>query len=481
MRGDEVLGYAIRLPVLGRYLGQLMLVMAALALVPLACSLVFAEHHLADRYALVAGALAVAGYALSRLRRPDRVQHNEGMAIVALAFLLSPLAMSWPLSAPGLPWTDALFEAISGVTTTGLTTLADPAAMPRTFLFSRAWMQWYGGLGIMAFSLAVVQRAGPVVLGLSASEPAKDDLLGSTREHALRVIAVYGALTGVGLVVAWLLAGDFFQALLYTFAAVSTGGFAPQAGSLAGAASPWFPAWILVLCLFGAVPFAFYHGTRRYRFNLRQIASLLGFVLALTALLFGLFLFDGMGWVPALRHATATAMSAQSTAGFSTLDIAALDPAAKLALIPAMLIGGGVGSTAGGIKIVRVLILVHLVIVIVRHTRLAPHAYETFRIEERRYAAGEVNRALALLALFVAVVLLSWLPFVVLGHDPLDALFEVASATGTVGLSSGVTSPELHPLLKAVLCADMLLGRLEVIAWLVLLGPRTWIGRRMRS
>jgi len=86
-----------------------------------------------------------------------------------------------------------------------------------------------------------------------------------------------------------------------------------------------------------------------------------------------------------------------------------------------------------------------------------------------------------LVLLFVVVAVFSWLPFVVMGYDPLDSLFEVVSATGTVGLSAGVTNAALPPLLKGILCVDMLMGRLEIIACLVLLYPRTWFGRRMEA
>ncbi len=99
----------------------------------------------------------------------------------------------------------------------------------------------------------------------------------------------------------------------------------------------------------------------------------------------------------------------------------------------------------------------------------------------RRWESDEREGALCVAALFLATVIFSWLPFVVAGFDPLDSLFEVVSATGTVGLSTGISSSELPSVLKAVLCIDMLLGRLEFFALLVLVYPRTWFGRRMQS
>ncbi len=98
-----------------------------------------------------------------------------------------------------------------------------------------------------------------------------------------------------------------------------------------------------------------------------------------------------------------------------------------------------------------------------------------------RLEAEEIQNALTIAFLFLASIGVSWLVFVGMGHNPLDSLFEVVSAIGTVGLSTGIAAPGLHPVLKGVLCADMLLGRLEIIAWLVLFYPRTWIGRRIEE
>jgi len=106
------------------------------------------------------------------------------------------------------------------------------------------------------------------------------------------------------------------------------------------------------------------------------------------------------------------------------------------------------------------------------------HAVHEPRLGGERLEPPEIQRALAVLLLFPLVLVLSWIPFLAAGHDPLDSLFEVVSATGTVGLSTGISAPGLDPALKGVLCLDMWLGRLEIIAVLVLLAPRTWFGRR---
>jgi trk system potassium uptake protein TrkH len=112
---------------------------------------------------------------------------------------------------------------------------------------------------------------------------------------------------------------------------------------------------------------------------------------------------------------------------------------------------------------------------------MPPNAVSDIRMSGRRLEADEIQNALCLIVVFILFIGLSWIPFLALGHAPLDSLFEIVSALSTTGLSAGVTGAGLHPLLKSILCADMLLGRLEIVAWLVLLYPRTWIGKRMEE
>ncbi|MBU1708367.1 MAG: TrkH family potassium uptake protein, partial [Proteobacteria bacterium] len=140
-----------------------------------------------------------------------------------------------------------------------------------------------------------------------------------------------------------------------------------------------------------------------------------------------------------------------------------------------------VGSTAGGFKLLRLLIAVSVLRLILLRTCLPKHAVIEPRLAGRKLLNEEIHEALLLIVLFVTVVALSWLPFVAMGYGPLDSLFEVVSATGTVGLSVGLTSAGLPSLLKGILCLDMLLGRLEIIAWLVMLYPGSWLGRRMEG
>ncbi len=478
------LRYAVRFRVVLKYFGLLCLVLAALTLVPLLMSVIFADFRISLRYGIVIGGLGALGGCLARLRTPASVQANEGMVLVALIFLFTPLAMAYPMMGFGLDFLDAFFEAVSGVTTTGLSTQATLVGTPSAFLFSRAWMQWYGGLGIVVLSLALVMQPGLLAKGLAVNEVEADDLIGGTRAHTRRVLSVYVVMTVIGIVGSLLVGLGRLDAVLYTFAAVSTGGFAPHDGSLATFDWP-AQVWITLLCLAGAIPLTLYHRIFRQKRHmavdsLQLLAVVIAVVVVTLLLVSSLRVRGGLSWAQVLHHAPLLAVSAQSTAGFSSMSCSQLDPESKLAVILAMIVGGGVGSTAGGFKLLRLLIAVSVFRLLIVRTCLPPHAVIEPRLAGRRLQGDEIQAALLLILLYGMVVAVSWLQFVAAGYNPVDSLFEVVSATGTVGLSAGITSADLSAPLKGVLCVDMLMGRLEIIAWLVMLFPGTWLGRRMK-
>jgi trk system potassium uptake protein TrkH len=475
------LSHAIHPGVLARYLCQVLLILAALSAVPLIAAVFLGEYWFAARLAAVIAAVLLVAYPAQRLPAREQLQVNESLVIVSMAFILSPLLMLYPLRGAGLPLIDTLFEAVSAVTTTGLSTLPTLEQQPRIFLFTRAWMQWYGGLGIVVFSVALLMRNQMAARRLIPVN--NENVVATARTYARRVLYVYLALSSAGVILLLSLTGDFFDALVYTMAAVSTGGFSPHDASLA-AWPGWAPRFaVLSIALLGAIPLSLYFlawqaGWRRI-FTDVEVRTLL-LLTSLTTALLGLSLHGagGMGWSTSLAQALLHSLSAQTTAGFSSISIAGLHDASKLLLIISMFIGGGMGSTAGGIKLLRLLLLLRLLQLLLRRSTIPAHAIARVELQGRTVHTDDIQSALMLMLLFVAVVVLSWLVFVASGYPALDALFEVVSATATVGLSTGITAQELPSPLKMLLCVDMLLGRLEIVALLVLLYPRTWFGRR---
>lgn len=476
----ETMRYAVRWRVLLKYLGMLGVVLAALNSVPLAVAVLLGEVGVAGRYVVVLVVLLALALPLARMAAPERLQVNEAMAVVALVFVLGSLVMSYPLGAAGDSWLDGWFEAVSGITTTGLSTAASVEDKSRAFLFARAWMQWYGGLGIVILSLALFMHNGVGGRRLMDTEATGETLVSTTRTYAWRIAIVYGALTACAVLGTWLAVGDGFVALAHSLSAVSTGGFSTFDDSLAGL-GPGAAAVIMGFSWLGAVSLPLYYlSWQKGPGVVLQDPELRALIVA-TAVLGALLTLwmpagDG-GWLDALM----LAMSTQSTTGFSTVAIGDLDDVSKLAMTGAMLVGGSVGSSAGGFKLLRLLLLLRLLQLVLARAAAPRHAVIDVRLGGRLVDDADLWRAMLLMVMFMLVVFLSWLAFLIHGYPALDALFEVVSATGTVGLSTGITRPDLEPLLKAVLCFDMLAGRVEIFALLVVLYPGTWFGKRSEA
>lgn len=346
-------------------------------------------------------------------------------------------------------------------------------------------MQWYGGLGIVVLSVALL--LGNQLSARQLAEPLGTENMATTaRVHARRMLLVYLLLSLFALAVLWLMTGDGFIALLHMLSAISTGGFAPHDLSLAALDSHLVGYTVLAIALLGAIPLPLYYFA--YRKGLRslftdlELIGLLAITASLCLLLVLLMHFNsGAGWQHSLLHGSLLGLSAQTTSGFSAMDIAALGDGEKLVTILSMLIGGGLGSTAGGFKVIRLLILLRLVHLLILRTSLPSHASFKPVLGTHSLESGDCQRAMLLVFLYILTVLVSWFVFLLYGYPPLDALFEVVSATGTVGLSTGITQGELPAVLKIVLALDMLLGRVEIVALLIVLYPRTWIGRRAEA
>ena len=481
-RGALVLTQPVRAGVVAAYLGELCLPLVAVVAVLLGAALV--DGQLA--FAWHCGAALAVGLpvAIRLLRHPalEDVRTNEALVVIALAFLVQALVVAWLFSAFGLSPLDALFEAVSAVTTTGLTTLERLAERPGSFLFARAWVQWYGGLLIVVLALALLLPPGVAAKRFAESEMGGEGIVGGTRVRARQMLVVYVLLTLAGIAVVTLSGLSPGEAVMHVFTAISTAGFSTRDASIAGFGWP-VQAALMALAILGAVSFSVYPRLRMKgpRAVLRdaELWTLLVACVAASLLLAGtMAIAGGHGWREVAARAPLVALSAQTTTGFESLPVAGLDPASKAVLIGAMLIGGDVGSTAGGIKVLRFLLLLRLLQIALLRTAVPRHAVTPLRVAGRAFQPVEVQAMLAVVVLFAATIGVSWFVFLLHGAPPLDALFEVVSATCTTGLSAGLSAPDLAPALKLVLAADMWLGRLEIVAVLTLMYPPTWLTRK---
>jgi trk system potassium uptake protein TrkH len=480
----QTLAYAVRPRVVLKYLAQLVLILAALDLVPAAVAMGCGDNTLAFRFALVTVVLLAVSFPWVRLTVPVDLQVNEALCVTALAFLVGALSNLYPFMGAGIALPDALFEAVSGITTTGLSTLASVEDKPVSFLFARAWMQWYGGLGIVILSLALFLGHERIARRLLDRASEGEGLAVGIRRYTRQVVVVYLLLTLLAALLLWATGLDGFTAVAHALSAVSTGGFSTYDNSLTGLGRG-AAAWIVTFSgLGGALALTLYYrtwdqGWRELGGDTESRGLFAAVALSVCLLMLNLHWNGSLSWGESMKHAVLLGISAQTTTGYSSLDVGQLQPLSKLMLMLSMFIGGDVGSTAGGVKILRLLVLLRLLQFIIRTTGAPQHAVNEARLGGRRLSQQEFIAVLTLLAMFALVILFSWVPFLTLGYDPLNSLFEVVSATATTGLSTGIAGPGLDPVLKGVLCLDMLAGRLEILALLVLLYPGTWFGKRI--
>lgn len=482
---NTALIYAVRPRVVCRFAGQLMFVAGLLTLMRLAVALGGREWEVALVSGLCSALLIIAGGLLARVRTTRHVQENEILAITAFVFLIVSMVSALPFYVDGISLTDAFFEAVSGITTTGLSTLDSVENRGFVFLFSRAWLQWVGGLGFVVVSIAMIVPSRVAARTFMQTFDEDADTLTGARHHARIVAIAYSGLT-VAVIGALLLTGlDLRESILYALAGVSTGGFAPYDDSLASltavqqiavqstAALGALPLVMWYYLFQSKGPVAFFDGEFKLFLTITAcVAVALGFVL---------WHADAGPLSLIARNASVLALSAQSTTGFAPASVSELPGGAKTLLIGSMLIGGEFGSTAGGMKIIRIVLLLKAMQVFFRRIAAPPDAVLEPYYRGHAIAPQTIIASAIVGGLYVFGTFALWLPFVLTGYAPLDALFEVASALGTVGLSAGVTADTLPVGLKLTLCAAMLLGRLEIVAWVILLSPRSWFGRREES
>ena len=252
MAKNESLSYAVRARVVGAYLGQLLMVVAALWVVPVAVAAIELEWTQATVNAAAAVVLASFGWLLGRNRQAVELQVNEALVVVAAAFMVTPLVLAVPMMFAGVDFFDSLFVAISGITTTGLSTLGMIEDKPLSLVFTAAWLQWIGGIAILVLSFALLFGQSASAKRLTGVVAGRQDVAGGTRAYAMVVIRVYLGLTAVGVALLLLAGANWFPALTLTLSAVSTGGFAPFDDSLADLSGAVRTA-VILLCVAGAL------------------------------------------------------------------------------------------------------------------------------------------------------------------------------------------------------------------------------------
>lgn len=424
------------------------------------------------------------------MRSQAELQTRDGFLVVTLFWAVLGLAGALPLmlnDALSLSFTDAAFEAISGLTTTGATILTGLDVLPKSLLFYRQLLQWLGGMGVIVLAIAILPMLGVGGMQLYRAEipgPMKEaKLTPRIAETGKALWYIYVALTIVCGLAYWFAGMDVFNAICYAFTTIGTGGFAPHDASLGhfdNAAVDWIGATFIFLA---SVNFALHFTVWRARsvaayFLDPEFRFFLGMIVLyvfITATVLHWFNSEGSGF-NALRHAAFQVMSFSTGTGLTSTDAAAWPTFLPYMLVMASFVGGCAGSTAGGMKVVRGALMFHQG---QRELRRLIYPTGVFAL---RFGARPVDeRVLQAVAGFVGVYALisvtAMLLLTATGLDMGTATSAVAASLNNLGVGiEGVSDGfrHLHPFAKWLMCLLMLLGRLEVFTLLVLFTPMFW-------
>jgi trk system potassium uptake protein TrkH len=427
-------------------------------------------------------------YVAARRDEATYLSHRDGVAIVTFGWLAAGVAGAIPfLLSDSIPhFTDAYFESLSGFTTTGASILKDIERLPPSILLWRSITQWLGGMGIIVLSIAILPFLGIGGMQLYKAEipsPVVDKLKPRISDTAKTLWKVYILISA--LQTALLLAGgmSLFDAICHTFCTMPTGGFSPKNASIAHYNSPYFDAVIIVFMLLAGINFSLHYRLLRGEGTIfgrdpecRLFLSLVGiFILLVTYDIYG-SVYDSL--TAAFRYAAFQVTSIITTTGFVTADYDQWPSLSRNLLILCMFLGGMAGSTGGGMKTMRIMLLAkHAYQEIFRI--IHPHAVTTVKLGGKAIPGDILSSIWGFFVLYLGIFVISALIMAALGLDLISAFSSVAACIFNVGPGLGSVGPVqnyLHvPFLgKWVLIFCMLLGRLEIYTVIVLLMPEFW-------
>jgi trk system potassium uptake protein TrkH len=439
--------------------------------------------------ALVTAAAAAMLMVFGRHRERRDLQHREGILLVSLIWIVICVFGALPFYFSGSfeRFTDAMFEATSGFTTTGATVLADIDGLSQPLHLWRSFSHWLGGMGIVLLGIAILPllgQGGSALYRAEFSGAASERMRPRIVETARALWLLYVLYTIAEVVLLALAGMPLFDSICHAFSTLATGGFSTRTQSIAAFQSPLIEYIVILFMFIAGVSFIQHfrlwieHRPRAvisdYEFRAYFLLTLGSAAVIATTLA----AIDGMSFEPALRTALFQVVSILSTTGFTTADYGLWPPAIQLLLLFLMFAGGCTGSTAGGLKIARVVLMLH---VVQREFRRLAEPKGVFRIRAGKDVLPEqaVSGLLNLIFLALAVLLVASLLVSATGVDIVTAFSSVIACQFNIGPGLGSVGPashygELDSFAKWVLSFCMIAGRLEFYTFLILLTRIFW-------
>ena len=472
---------------IGYILGKMMGVEGLLLLIPAFVSLLY--HEKSGISFLIVAAILIAIYGLFGRKLPDskQIYGKEGFVIVGFAWILWSLFGALPFVISGsIPhYIDALFETISGFTTTGSTILTDIEALPKGISFWRSFTHWIGGMGVLVFVMMITSLDDDNAMPLMRAEvpgPEADKLVPKARHTARLLYGMYLILTVAEVI--FLLAGgmNFYDALIHAFSTAGTGGFSNRSDSISYYNSAYIDGVITVFMILFGVNFNLYFFLliKDWKSILKneELWAYLGIIGVSIAVITGNIVKIYGTVAHAFRFASFQVASVITTTGFATADFDRWPELSKTILLAIMFIGACAGSTGGGIKVSRFLIIWKSIRREVRKM-LHPNAVTIIKINGKKMGQDTLKNVNVYLTCYILILIGSILLVSIDDFDFATTFSGVLTTMSNVGPGISKVGPVMnfHPfsvLSKLVFCFDMLIGRLEIFPYLLLLSPDLW-------
>lgn len=468
-------------------IGKILLVEAVLLVLPAIVSIIYSDGMLAS-YAVTIAALTVTGVLATKKKPKNKsIYAKEGYVIVAFTWILMSLFGALPFwLSGGIPnFVDAFFETVSGFTTTGSTILNNIEVLPKSLLFWRSFTHWIGGMGILVFVIAIMPKTENSSMHVMRAEvpgPTVGKLVSKLGASARILYGIYCGLTAI--MVAFLLAGGMplFDSLVNAFATAGTGGFGILNNSIEGYNNLYFEMVIAVFMLLFGINFNLYYLLliRRFKQALKseELRCYLGIVAAATIIIAVSLITGNHSAGYAFRYAFFQVASIITTTGFSSTDFGTWPIIAQLTLLFLMFIGACAGSTGGGIKVSRLVILVKSGMRDIKKA-INPRSIETVKVDKQTVEEPVVKGISVFFAMYIIVIAVSSMVVSLDGRDLTTTLTSVVACIGNIGPGLGAVGPagnfaDFSVLSKIALSFDMLAGRLELIPMLMIFTPYAW-------
>ncbi len=466
-------------------IGWLLTFEAAFMVVPIITAAVYGEVEAWHFVGTAVFCLIVGRLLTFKKRKNTTLYSRDGFVIVALSWTILSIfgAMPFWLSGAIPNYVDALFETVSGFTTTGASILSDVEALPKCMLMWRSFTHWVGGMGVLVFIMAFLPLSGGQNMHIMRAEspgPSVSKLVPRVRTTALILYAIYFVLTVIEFIL--LLCGGMtiFEATNTAFATAGTGGFGFLNSSM-GSFSPYIQIVITVFMLLFSINFNSYFfillGRFKDAFTTEVRTFLIIVATAITAITINISpLFESVG--EALRHSSFTVASLISTTGFSTVDFDLWPEFSKNVLVLIMFIGACAGSTGGGIKVSRIIILFKSLGKELR-TLIHPREVKKLKIDGHIVEHETLRSVNVYMVSFVLIFVFSIVAISFDNHDFITNFTAVTATINNIGPGLEMVGPTCNfgffsiPS-KLVFIFDMLAGRLELFPMLVLFTPATW-------